>query len=149
MEHIFIGGAFFTIDKEDTDIFPFVVNIIKNNLKNVEVIQPTDIEDYREKVEKQNPNITLKELNRAMVDYDLDLVKTSKLMICDVTNKSTGLGIELGIIKQNNVPIELVARTGAKISNMVFGAFPDVNISYYSNTQELEKIILQIIKRFK
>ncbi len=149
MEHIFIGGAFFATKKEDTDIFPFIVDIIKENLTNLKVIQPTDIENYRNKIEMQNPTITLQQLNKAMVDYDLEMIRTSKLFLADVTNKSLGLGIELGIAKQNNVATELVAKKDAKISNMVFGAFPDCKIKYYSNLEELKEIILNIIKNYK
>lgn len=147
MEHIFVGGAFFTTKKEDTDVFPFVVKVLENNTKNIKIIQPTDIEDYRKSVEKNNPNISLKDLNKAMVDYDLELIRTSSLMIADITNKSLGLGLELGIIKQNNVPLELVARKGAKISNMIFGAFADCDVYYYDSLEELEKIIIEILKK--
>ncbi len=147
MEHIFVAGAFFTTSKEDTDIFPFVVKVIKKNTFDIKVIQPIDIENYREKLKKNNPNISLDELNKKMVDYDLNLVATCKYMIADVTNKSLGLGIELGIIKEHNIPLELVARSGSKISNMVFGAFPNSKIQYYSTLQELEKIITEIVKK--
>lgn len=148
MKQIFVGGAFFTTKKEDTDVFPFVVNIIKENIKNAKVIQPTDIEVYRENVKKNNPDILLQNLNKAMVDYDLNLIKTSDLFIADVTNKSIGLGLELGVAWENNVTVELVARTGANISNMVFGAFPYNKVSYYSTLQDLENIIKDILKKY-
>lgn len=149
MANIFIGGAFFTTQKEDTDIFPYIVKIIKDNYKNIDLIQPTDIEDYRKKIQSKSPNITLKDLNKSMVDYDLEMIRSCKLMIADVTNKSTGLGIELGIIKQNNIPIELVARKNAKISNMIFGAFPECNIYYYDTLDELKNIIITIVEKYK
>lgn len=148
MEHIFVAGAYFTTSKTDTDIFPFIVNIIKNNTKNIPVYQPTDIEEYRFKIERENPNILLQELNKKMVDYDLDLVAKSKYMIADVTNKSLGLGLELGVVRQFGIPLELIARSGSQISNMLFGAFPNCEVKFYKDKQELEKIILDIIKKY-
>ena len=79
-----------------------------------------------------------------MVDYDLLLVKTAKMLVVDVSNKSTGLGIELGTIVNDNKPLIFVAKEGSKISNMVYGAFPEIEVNFYSNKEDLEKIIENI-----
>ena len=57
----------------------------------------------------------------------------NKILIVDVSNKSTGLGIELGTIINVNKPIVFVAKHGCQISNMVLGAFPNIKVNYYKD----------------
>ena len=40
-----------------------------------------------------------------MVDFDLAQIRTADLLFADVTNKSAGVGIELGVAKENNKKI--------------------------------------------
>ncbi|MBQ3158093.1 MAG: hypothetical protein IJB98_00185 [Clostridia bacterium] len=144
MVHIFVAGAYFTTNKNDTDMYPFITNILKRKFPSLNIIMPTDIEKYRENFINQNPNASIKQINKAMVDYDLLLVKTAKMLVVDVSNKSTGLGIELGTIVNDNKPLIFIAKEGSKISNMVYGAFPEIEVNFYSNKEDLEKIIENI-----
>ena len=144
MEHIFVAGAYFTTDKKDTDMYPLITNLLKNKFPTLKIIMPTDIEKYRADFIQNNPDASLKEINKAMVDYDLYLIKTAKILIVDVTNKSTGLGIELGTIVNDNKPLIFVAKEGSQISNMVYGAFPEMEINFYSNPEDLKEIINKI-----
>ena len=144
MNHIFVAGAYFTTDKESTDIYPYIANILKERYPSFNVIIPTKIEEYRHNYITQHPKATPSQINRAMVSYDLALVKQSKMLIVDVSNKSTGLGIELGSIMGDNKKLVFIAKNGSKISNMVLGAFDNHPINYYSNLEELKNIILSI-----
>ncbi len=144
MEHIFVGGAYFATDKNDIDIYPYIAKILKDKYPNFNVIMPTDIEDYRNRYIQEHPTATLQQINKAMVDYDLQLVKTAKMLIVDVSNKSTGLGIELGTIINDNKPIIFVAKQGSQISNMVYGTFPSIKVNYYKDLEDLKNILSNI-----
>lgn len=142
MRKIFVIGAYFNTDSESTDVYPYIVNVLKSKFPDSEIIMPTDIEDYRERCIYENPQATLKEINKAMVDFDLDMVKSSDLLFADVSNKSTGLGIELGIAKEYSKKIVFVANEKCGVSNMVFGAFPEHEVKRYASLEDLKNIIL-------
>lgn len=141
MKNIFIMGAFFNTDQQDIDTYNYISDIFKNSFKDINITQPTDIEDYRNNFIKENPNANINTINKAMVDYDLFKIKQADLLFCDLSNKSTGVGIELGIAKENNINIAFCAKKNSKISNMVYGAFPDKNICFYSNLDDLKNYI--------
>ena len=79
-----------------------------------------------------------------MVNYDLNFVKEADLLFVNLSNKSFGVGMELGIAKEYNKKVFLVAKQGTQISNMVLGAFPNSKVHYYSNQNELFEIIENI-----
>ena len=144
MKNIFLMGAYFTTKKEDIDLYPIIAEFIKNNFKNVNITQPIDIENFRKNYIKQNPQATIENINEAMVNYDLDLIRKSDLLIVDLTNKSTGVGIELGVAKENNKKLIFFAKKDSKISNMVYGAFSNIPVFYYETLQELKNFLLSI-----
>ena len=144
MKNIFLMGAYFTTKKEDIDLYPIISDFIKNNLENVTITQPIDIENFRENFIKENPKANLQQINEAMVNYDLDLIKKSDLLIVDLTNKSTGVGIELGVAKENNKKLVFFAKKDSKISNMVYGAFSNIPVFFYENLEELKSYLLTI-----
>ena len=144
MKNIFLMGAYFTTKKEDVDLYPIIAEFIKNNLKDVIVTQPIDIENFRENFIKENPKATLQQINQTMVSYDLDLIRKADLLIVDLTNKSTGVGIELGVAKENNKNVVFFAKNDSKISNMVYGAFSKTPVFFYENLEELKEFLLTI-----
>ena len=141
MKNIFIMGAFFNTDQQDIDVYSYIADVFKTTFKNVSITQPIDIENYRNNFIKENPNADINTINKAMVDYDLFKIKKADLLFCDVSNKSTGVGIELGVAKEHNINIVFCAKKNSKISNMVYGAFPDKNVYYYSSLNDLQKYI--------
>lgn len=141
IKHIFVMGAYFNTDQEDIDAYSYIANVFKNKIKDVKITQPIDIENYRQTYILQNPTANINNINKAMVDFDLLQVKQADLLFCDVSNKSTGVGIELGVAKENNKEIIFVAKKDSQISNMVFGAFSDKTVYYYSSLEDLKKYI--------
>lgn len=141
MKNIFIMGAFFNTDQQDIDVYSYIADVFKTTFKNVNITQPIDIENYRNNFIKENPNADINTINKAMVDYDLFKIKQADLLFCDVSNKSTGVGIELGVAKENNINIVFCAKKNSKISNMVYGAFPDKNVYFYSSLNDLQEYI--------
>ncbi|MBQ9792296.1 MAG: hypothetical protein IJW32_00930 [Clostridia bacterium] len=141
MKNIFIMGAFFNTDQQDIDAYSYITDVFKNSFENINVTQPIDIENYRNNFIKENPNADINTINKAMVDYDLFKIKQADLLFCDVSNKSTGVGIELGVAKENNINIVFCAKQNSKISNMVYGTFPDKNVYFYSSLDDLKEYI--------
>ena len=141
IKHIFVMGAYFNTDQQDIDAYSYIADVFKNKIKNVKITQPIDIENYRQNYILQNPTADINNINKAMVDFDLLQVKHADLLFCDISNKSTGVGIELGVAKENNKKIIFVAKQNSKISNMIFGAFPDNTVYYYSSLQDLKNYI--------
>lgn len=144
MKKVFILGAYFNTNENDTKAYPLLANLFKKYFKDIEVIVPTDIENYKENYKLNNPNIPDHLVDKAMVDFDLAQIKAADLLFADVTNKSTGVGIELGVAKENNKNIVFCAKENSKISNMVYGAFPNKEIHYYNEINDLENLISKL-----
>lgn len=144
MKKVFILGAYFNTSKSDTNAYPLLANLFKKHFKNIEVIVPTDIENYKENFKLNNPNVSDQLVDKAMVDFDLAQIKAADLLFADVTNKSTGVGIELGVAKENNKNIVFCAKENSKISSMVYGAFPDKEIHFYRDVNDLENLISKL-----
>lgn len=145
---IFIGGAFFNTSKKDVNIYSYIAKILKEILPNVTIIEPNTIEFFRKNYEQTHPDISKKDIDKAMVDYDLEQVKSCSLFIADITNKSTGLGLELGILKEHNKKVVFIARSNSEISKMVLGAFYDTEIYYYSSLNDVNNIINEIVEKY-
>jgi nucleoside 2-deoxyribosyltransferase len=58
---------------------------------------------------------------REQFDWDTNCVKSSDLVVADVSYPSTGLGIELGVAFENKIPVLLLASNNAKIASMLQG----------------------------
>ena len=144
MEHIFVAGAYFLTDKKDVDCYNVIANLLKQKFPKVNVYTPLDIEKFRTEFIQKNPSVSKREVDKAMVEYDLNLVKNSKLLVVDVSNKSTGVGIELGSVLGKHKNIVFVAKTGSKISDMITGAFWDEEVKYYNFEDDLKQIINNI-----
>ena len=144
MEHIFVGGAYFMMDNSTIESYKEIAKILGEKFNNYRIYTPLDIENFRQNYIKNNPNANKNQVDSAMVDYDLHLVKTSKLFVVDVTNKSLGVGIELGTVKNSQTKVVLVAKFGSQISDMVTGAFPQQKVNFYKYEQQLKNIIKSI-----
>lgn len=144
MKTIFIMGAFFDTNQSDLDAYPLVKQAFINKFKNIKLIEPIDIENYQKNYLKKNPNKTFLNSITAMVNYDLEIVKKADLLFVNLSNKSFGVGMELGIAKEYNKKVIFVAKENTQISNMVIGGFPQSEINYYNNNEELIEIVEKI-----
>ncbi len=70
---------------------------------------------------------------------------TIDIMIAECTKTSTGAGIELGWVYDDNKPIYVIYRKGTKISNSL--KVVTNNFYEYSTTNEMLKIIKDIINK--
>lgn len=133
---IFLGGAVSVATQEQLEKY----NIYKEVLTTFgELTVPDDIWAYRQKCTHENPEKTKMQIDKMMVDYDLNLARNTDLMICDISQQSTGLGLELGVVHENSKKIIFFYEKGAYISNMLTGAFFDADFVEYESTKELRQ----------
>lgn len=79
----------------------------------------------------------------------LDVVGKSKFMIAELSNVSTGQGMEIMYAALIGIPILVIAKKGAKVSGLVQGCPAVRKIVYYENINELETIIPNFVESLK
>lgn len=137
---IFLGGAVSVASHKQLEKY----NAYKEILSGFgELTVPDDIWDYRQKCIDESPNEKKIEIDKKMVEYDLNLVKNTELMVCDISEQSTGLGIELGIAKENKIDVIFCYQKGSYVSNMLTGAFFDKVFIEYENIEDLKEKLLK------
>lgn len=146
---IFLAGAVSSAQNGQLEKY----NIYKSNLskifKNSQLITPDDIWEYRSKCEKNKTQLSSKEIDNMMVNYDLEKVKESDLIVCDLSELSTGMGLELGVAHENHKKVVFFYETGAHISSMIIGAFPDSLFVEYASVSDLRDKLLIELKNVK
>lgn len=76
----------------------------------------------------------------------MQLLQDTKMMIAEMSNVSTGQGMEIQEAVTLNIPILVIAKEGSKISGLVKGCKNVKNIVYYNEIEDIEHQILQFIK---
>lgn len=133
MKSIFVLGAYTDTNKQDLEIYTYLSSYLKNRFTDYEIIDPFVIENYRKTLTEN--------VDEEMVRYDLNCVKKASLLVADLTNKSTGVGIELGIALEHSKSVILLAKKGSNISNMIKGAFAKNKIFYYEDIDDICNIL--------
>jgi len=143
---LFLAGAFSTATENQLEKY--------NNYKTIlekfgELTFPDKILEYREKCMSDFPNKSKIEIDKLMVDYDLGLVRDCDIVICDISQISTGLGIELGVALEQNKKIVFFYETGSYVSNMITGSFSNSEFIGYKNIEDLKQNLLATINKLK
>lgn len=146
MKKVFIIGSVTKVSKRGQKIFDTYKNIVQANLKNAQIILPEDIKNYRIKYRLYNPDASISDTTAAMVDYDLQQIVSSDLLIADVSRASTGLGIEIVTAKSNNKEIIYFANAKSVVSMMLLGYIHPSKINWYKNQKELATILKTYLK---
>ena len=141
IKNIFLAGAYTGIDKNKLSIYAELKQFILGIDKNFNVVNVDDVDNYKKDYQVNHPNSSFKDVEIAMVKYDIDFVKNCDLIIANLTNKSIGVGIELGIAFELNKNVLFVAESGSTISNMVLGCFQNNEIHFYKDLVELKNIV--------
>ncbi len=76
----------------------------------------------------------------------MQLLQDTKMIIAEMSNVSTGQGMELQEAVSLNIPILVIAKEGSKISGLVKGCKNVKDIVYYHKIEDIEHQILQFIK---
>ena len=98
-----------------------------------------------------NPNLSLK-LREAVFRKNLEIIKKSKLIVAEVSNPSTGTGVEIGLALFFKKPIVCLAKKGVDISSMVLGPVNSglIDLIRYENLEDgLEELKVLIKNKFK
>lgn len=68
-------------------------------------------------------------------------IKEADVIIADVSQASTGAGIELGLAHILGKQIICFAKAGSKVSGLVLGMVGSENIIYYSSVKDLTNLL--------
>jgi hypothetical protein len=143
---LFLAGAVSTATESQLEKY----NTYKTILEEFGTLTfPDKIWEYREKCIREFPEKSKLEIDKLMVDFDLDLVRNCDVMICDISQISTGLGIELGTMLEQNKKIVFFYETGSYVSNMITGAFSDSEFIEYQNIEDLKQSLLAVMNKLK
>ena len=128
---ILITGAVLSSDDSMIKIYEKIISLIDTSKYSVSSPLDTmrfdgnDIERYK----------------RAM-----NLLQDTKLVIAEMSNISTGQGMELQEAVNLNIPILVIAKEGSKISGLVKGWNNVKTIIYYNKIEDIEDKILRFIE---
>ncbi len=101
----------------------------------------------RESEELKDYNILLPHEFTNASSNPREFYKELDLFIADVTQAGTGLGIELGWVYDDNVPIYYIYKRGSKLSNSI--RCVSDKFYEYNDSESLVKILLEIINDWK
>lgn len=101
-----------------------------------------------QKHEVSSPLDTMKFTGNDFERYDraMNLLKDTKLMIAEMSNVSTGQGMELQEAVNLGIPILVIAKEKSKVSSLVKGCKNVKNIIYYKNIEDIKNSILTFIE---
>ena len=141
---LFLAGAVSTATESQLEKYNTYKNILE---KFGSLTFPDKIWEYREKCIREFPEKTKLEIDKLMVDFDLDLVRTCDVMICDISEISTGLGIELGVALEHKKKIMFFYESGSYVSNMITGSFSGSEFIEYQDINTLKQSLLSFMDK--
>ena len=145
IKKVFIIGAVTGV--EDTvSAYDELGKVVISVLGDVELITPNTIFAYRDNYILHHKSATEEEINYNMVKFDLEQVATADLVVGDLTIKSTGVGIELGTIKDLDNKKIFFAKEDEVVSNMVLGAFPKEKVIRYKDFEDFKLKLKKALK---
>lgn len=130
-EMILITGSVMNSNEESVNIYKTLLSMI-------------DMEKYK----VSTPLDTMKFKGNDYERYEraMNLLQDTNLMIAEMSNISTGQGMELQQAVILNIPILVVAKRESKISGLVKGCKNVKNIIYYDNINDISNDIKEFIK---
>ena len=131
---ILITGAVLASDNNLVDTYNKVISWIDND-----------------KYEISSPLDTMKFKGNDLERYDraMSLLQDTKMIIAEMSNISTGQGMELQEAATLNIPILVIAKEGSKISGLIKGCKNVKDIIYYNNIEDIKDNILRFVKKEK
>lgn len=144
---VFLAGAVSSADKKQLEKYNLYRKIITDCIKDVELTVPDDIWEYRMTCKQEKPKASKTEIDKMMVDYDLQCVRDSDLVICDLSSLSTGMGLELGVAHERGKRVIFCYEKGTSISNMITGAYSSSTFIEYSDLKQLSIKLREFLKQ--
>ncbi len=78
----------------------------------------------------------------------MNILKDTSVVIAEMSNTSTGQGMELQEAVKLDIPILVIARNGSKISGLVKGCKNVKDIVYYDKIDEIKDSIISFLKEY-
>ena len=144
---IFVIGAVSSAKESQLSKYKLYKRLLTQYIKDLVLISPEEIWQIREEYDRNYPNLTKIQLDEKMVKFDLNQVRDSDLIICDLTELSTGMGIELGVAHECNKRVMFFYENGSYVSNMVTGSFPYSKFIEYEDEKDLERVLKKEISQ--
>lgn len=128
---ILITGAVLASNNDSVNTYNKIISWIDNN-----------------KYEISSPLDTMKFKGNDFERYDraMQLLKDTRLIIAEMSNISTGQGMELQEAATLNIPILVIAKYNSKISGLVKGCKSVKDIIYYENIEDVKDNIMNFIE---
>lgn len=130
-ERILITGSVMNSNEESVKIYRSLLSMI--DIQKYQVSTPLDTMMFK--------GNDYERYERAMA-----LLQDTKLMIAEMSNVSTGQGMELQQAVILNIPILVIAKRESKISGLVKGCKNVKNIIYYDKIDDISNDIKKFIK---
>ena len=147
--NIFLAGAVSVADKAQLNKYSTYIDILKK-LKGVQMLTyPDVIWEYRENCINEHKDKTKLEIDHMMTDFDLQRVKQSDVMVCDISMQSIGLGIELGVASMYDKKMIFCYQKGSYVSSMITGTFCDAVYIEYENLQDLKNKLSETLNKLQ
>ena len=146
---IFLAGSVSSASKEQLNKYDIYNKAILSTYPTATIIAPDDIYAYRNNCIKTDPTLSKIQIDKLMVDFDLEKVKEADLVVCDISEQSCGMGLELGICKENDIKTIFCFKHGSYVSNMIYGAFIDSTFVEYKTIDDLNIQLTHALKTMK
>ena len=127
---ILITGSVMTSNSESVDTYNKIISIIGET--DYKVLSPIDTMKFNGSDEER--------YDRAMKVLD-----ETKIMIAEMSNVSTGQGMEIQQANMLNIPILVIAKNGSKISGLVKGCKNVKDIIYYDDVYDIKERLTEFI----
>lgn len=122
-KNIVITGAITTAKEESLEIYKILVEKLSQYTDNI--YSPID-------------TIKFKGTSEAMYKRAMKMIQDADLVIAEMSNPSTGQGMELQEAVRLGLPIIVIAKKGTKISNTVLGSGKVMQVILYDEKEEIK-----------
>lgn len=140
-----ILGAVHGTSEKDRLIFETYKAAVSLKYEDATIITSKVIFKHKDDFKAANPKATEEEVLADMVSFDLNEVKTSDMVLADVSLRSIGVGLELAQLTNSKARLILFCKSDCTYSDMVKGAFPNSKVYKYDNADTLAEILNEIL----
>lgn len=121
MSDVYVAGSLRHTSREWWKIYEKIADVVKEFGFNVHVPHIDTIKAVNGRVEDiHNPDLDIS-MRTEVYKKNFEVIKNCKLFVAEITQRSTGTGIEIGFALQMGKPIICLAHKDADVTSMVLG----------------------------
>lgn len=147
-----ILGAVHGTSESERLIFETYKAAVLIKLKDAEIVSFDKIFEHKNNYIKFNPNANESQILKDMVSFDLNEVNSADIVLADISQRSTGLGIELAELSKRlydkslkPLKLYLFAKEDLSVSDMIKGYFANTKIINYKSAEDLAEILDKLL----